>query len=55
MSAEANEVPAGLVEQLGDDGVMVLVVGGVMLRLRREGGGEPEVTRHGHYRFVPLR
>lgn len=55
VSAETREVPADLVAQLGDDGVMVLVVAGVMLRLRREGDGEPEVTRHGYYRFVPLR
>lgn len=55
VSAEASEVPSPLVGQLGPDGVMVLVVEGVMLRVRREGEGEPEITRHGHYRFVPLR
>lgn len=55
VSAEASEVPSELVDQLGPDGVMVLVVDGVMLRVRREGDGEPETTRHGYYRFVPLR
>lgn len=55
VSAESPRVPEPLVEQLGDDGVLVIVVEGVMLRLRREGDAEPVTTRHGHYRFVPLR
>lgn len=55
VSAESTLVPTELVDQLGDDGVLVLVVNGVMLRLRRDGDAEPVTTRHGHYRFVPLR
>lgn len=55
VSAESASVPNALVEQLGDDGVMVVVVRGVMLRLRRDGAAEPIVTQHGYYRFVPLR
>ncbi|UYM05000.1 protein-L-isoaspartate O-methyltransferase family protein [Solicola gregarius] len=55
VSAEARTIPPPLVDQLGDDGTMVVVVNGVMLRVRREHGSEPTVTEHGHYRFVPLR
>lgn len=55
VSAEAGRIPEPLVDQLGPDAQMVLVVGGVMLRLAREHGGTPTVTQHGHYRFVPLR
>lgn len=55
VSAGAKEIPQELVEQLGNDGVMVLVVAGTLLRLERSGGSEPIVTRHGSYRFVPLR
>ena len=55
VSAEATQIPDELVEQLAYGGQMVLVVGGVMLRLVRERDVEPTVTRHGHYRFVPLR
>lgn len=55
VSAEATLMPDALIEQLGDDGVMALVVRGVMLRVVRERDREPTVTQHGHYRFVPLR
>ena len=55
VSAGAKEIPQELVEQLGDDAVMVLVVSGTLLRLQRSGGSAPTVTRHGSYRFVPLR
>lgn len=54
VSAEAEELPQSLVEQLADHGRMVAPVAGVMLLVER-GTGEPVVTRHGHYRFVPLR
>lgn len=55
VSAGAKEIPQELVEQLGHDAVMVLVVAGTLLRLQCAGGSEPSVTRHGSYRFVPLR
>lgn len=42
-----------LYSQLAVDGVMVIPVGGEMLRVQRDGEGT-QVTRHGHYRFVPL-
>jgi protein-L-isoaspartate(D-aspartate) O-methyltransferase len=53
VSAEADRVPAELLDQLGDPGRMVLPVAGVMTSVRRA-GGEDTVTEHGHYRFVPL-
>ena len=43
-----------LVSQLGDGGRMVIPVYGTMLLVVRE-GDEVDVTRHGGYRFVPLR
>lgn len=55
VSAGAKRMPQALVEQLGPDGVMVVVVSGTMLRVRRDGDAEPAVTEHGPYRFVPLR
>jgi protein-L-isoaspartate(D-aspartate) O-methyltransferase len=54
VSAEADEVPKELVDQLGPDGVMALPVAGVLLRLTRKGVEPPRITRHGGYRFVPL-
>lgn len=52
VSAEPRELPASLVAQLGDDGIMVIPVAGTMLRVTNPGA---VVTEHGHYRFVPLR
>ena len=52
-SAAADDLPAQLVDQLGDGGVLVGPVGGEMLRVVRT-GGEVEVQRHGRYVFVPL-
>jgi protein-L-isoaspartate(D-aspartate) O-methyltransferase len=54
VSAMARELPDGLVAQLHTGGVMVVPVNGTMLRVTcsmRDVG----VTRHGSYRFVPLR
>lgn len=53
VSAMADHLPHALVEQLAVDGVMVIPVGGEMLRVQRAGEGN-RVTRHGWYRFVPL-
>jgi protein-L-isoaspartate(D-aspartate) O-methyltransferase len=55
VSAEAAELPKELVGQLGPDGIMVVPVAGAMLRLTRIGVEPPRITRHGAYRFVPLR
>ena len=52
VSANADELPAELVEQLADPGRMVLPVASVMTLVERD--GEIRVSRHGHYRFVPL-
>ncbi len=50
VSAQGDEVPAELVEQLADDGVMVLPVGGRLLRVGRDGRRDDL----GGYLFVPL-
>ncbi|QBR93057.1 protein-L-isoaspartate O-methyltransferase family protein [Nocardioides euryhalodurans] len=52
VSAEPRTLPDELVEQLGEEAVMVIPVAGEMLRVTTPG---PSVTRHGGYRFVPLR
>lgn len=54
VSAQARALPDELVEQLVPGGRMVIPVAGEMLLVRAEPSG-PEVTRHGFYRFVPLR
>jgi protein-L-isoaspartate(D-aspartate) O-methyltransferase len=57
VSAMARRLPVELVEQLGDDGILVVPAGGRLLRVSRgeDASGEgPHVTEHGHYRFVPL-
>lgn len=51
VSAEARTLPQELVDQLADDGVMVVPVAGWMQRVSLPG---PTVTEHGAYRFVPL-
>lgn len=53
VSAEADEVPRQLLDQLADGGVLVLPVAGRMLRVRRR-GRRFKRSRHGWYRFVPL-
>jgi protein-L-isoaspartate(D-aspartate) O-methyltransferase len=55
VSAEARELPGELVDQLGHNGVMVVPVSGRMCRVIRAPDGAVRVTRHGRYRFVPLR
>lgn len=56
VSAEAAEVPSGLIDQLTPDGVMVVPVRGEMLRIVRTGPRteDHDTTRHGSFRFVPL-
>jgi protein-L-isoaspartate(D-aspartate) O-methyltransferase len=55
VSAQARHVPAPLVEQLAEGGVMVCPVHGELVRVVRERGGGVSTTSHGSYRFVPLR
>lgn len=54
VSAEPRELPDELVQQIGDGGRMVIPVNGTMLLVERT-GDEVTTTRHGSYRFVPLR
>jgi protein-L-isoaspartate(D-aspartate) O-methyltransferase len=54
VSAMARELPGDLVDQLLSGGVMVIPVDGTMLRVARS-MRDVSVTRHGSYRFVPLR
>jgi protein-L-isoaspartate(D-aspartate) O-methyltransferase len=54
VSAEARELPQALVGQLGEEGRMVLPVSGTMVLVRRTPAGT-ELSKHGGYRFVPLR
>lgn len=53
VSAGAHRCPPELVDQLGEDGVMVIPVQERMLRVVRR-GEEIEQSTHGAYRFVPL-
>lgn len=55
VSAQAQELPQALVEQLRPDGLMVIPVRGTMSRVCTDASGATKVTRHGSYRFVPLR
>ena len=57
VSAAARHLPHELVEQLTDDGIMVVPVGATMTRVRRTGSdpGDVDITTHGSYSFVPLR
>jgi len=54
VSAEPAVLPQALVDQLADDGRMVIPVAGRMLLVERA-DGEVTVSEHGRYRFVPLR
>ncbi|HET6625811.1 MAG TPA: protein-L-isoaspartate O-methyltransferase [Nocardioidaceae bacterium] len=53
VSAEADSLPASLVDQLAPDAVMVVPVAGRMTRVRRTPDGT-DVEQHGTYSFVPL-
>ncbi|WP_256792106.1 protein-L-isoaspartate O-methyltransferase [Terrabacter sp. Ter38] len=54
VSAEAQTLPQPLVDQLGDPGRLVLPVAGAMTLVVRD-QGTLVTSRHGRYRFVPLR
>ena len=53
VSAEAQELPQRLVDQLADEGRMVVPVRGRMVLVRRTTEGVA-TSEHGLYRFVPL-
>lgn len=54
VSAMAEAIPSGLVDQLAPGGVMVAPWGEVMHLVRRTGAGI-QLSEHGGFRFVPLR
>lgn len=54
VSAEPRSLPDELVAQLADGGRLVIPVAGTMLLVLRR-GDDVETSRHGGYRFVPLR
>lgn len=54
VSAMAIELPIGLTNQMAPESVLVIPVGGRLMRIRRA-GGTSVTERFGHYRFVPLR
>ncbi|GAB3709897.1 protein-L-isoaspartate O-methyltransferase family protein [Corynebacterium nasicanis] len=55
VSAESADLPAELVAQLAPGGIMVIPVAGAMWRVEKRADGDLEVSRHGGFRFVPLR
>lgn len=55
VSAEAQEVPAALTDQLAEGGRMVLPVRGTMTIVEKHDGVATVVRTTGTYRFVPLR
>jgi protein-L-isoaspartate(D-aspartate) O-methyltransferase len=56
VSAMATRLPSELVEQLTPDGILVVPVGGRMVRVVRDDSAPDGLllSEHGHYRFVPL-
>jgi protein-L-isoaspartate(D-aspartate) O-methyltransferase len=54
VSAEPSTLPQQLVDQLADGGRLVIPVRGTMTLVTRS-GDEVVTSRHGSYRFVPLR
>ena len=54
VSAMSGSLPDELVDQLAPKGVLVVPVAGVMVRVVLDEDGQPEISRHGFYRFVPL-
>jgi len=54
VSAGSDDLPDDLVAQLAPGGVMVIPVGGEMLRLVKQPDASTTTTVHGAYAFVPL-
>ena len=55
VSAAPRVLPAELLEQLAPEGRMVVPVSGRMVLAVKDRDGRIETSRHGSYRFVPLR
>jgi len=55
VSAGARRLPPQLVDQLAPEGRMVIPVSGWMVLAVKDAEGRVETSRHGSYRFVPLR
>jgi protein-L-isoaspartate(D-aspartate) O-methyltransferase len=56
VSASPRSLPMELVDQLTDDGILLVPVGATMMRVRRTGptASDVEVSTHGAFSFVPL-
>lgn len=54
VSAGSEDLPDDLVGQLAPGGVMVIPVGGEMLRVVKSADGSTSTSVHGAYAFVPL-
>lgn len=54
VSADARTLPQPLIDQLAEGGRLVVPVRGALLLAVRQGEGV-RTSRHGYYRFVPLR
>jgi len=56
VSAMATRLPSQLVDQLGTHGILVVPVGGRMVRVVRDDTAPDgrRLSEHGRYRFVPL-
>lgn len=55
VSASPRVLPQELVDQLAVGGRMVVPVQTTMTLVVRRADGQPEISRHGQYEFVPLR
>jgi len=55
VSAAARRLPAQLRDQLAPEGRLVIPVAGWMVLVVTDAEGRVETSRHGSYRFVPLR
>ncbi len=55
VSAAARKLPAQLLDQLAAEGRMVVPVSGRMVLAVKDTDGRVTTSRHGSYRFVPLR
>ena len=54
VSATASKIPEELLNQLKEDGVMVIPIEETVLRIQKISGKEPEIQRFEGFSFVPL-